>query len=88
MRDVPTITKELCDIVSTLTFDRQRNQRLRLVARNIAQSLLEYRTTPEPDLMLLQCLAQGYAYTSSTLNAVRAVALLDRAIDITVAAQG
>jgi serine/threonine protein kinase len=88
MRDVPTTVEELTVIARALTFDRRRSQRLLVVARNIAQSLVEYSTTPEPDPMLLQCLAQVYVATSDTLNTVRAVALLDRAIAITVAARG
>jgi serine/threonine protein kinase len=88
MRDVPTIVDELTVIARALTFDRRRNQLLLLVARNIVQSLLEYNTTAEPDPMLLGYLAQVYVETSGTLNTVRAVALLNRAIAITVAAQG
>jgi serine/threonine protein kinase len=88
MRDVPTVVEELTVIVRALTFDRRRTQRLRRAARNIIQSLLEYSTTPEPDPTLLRCLAMVYADTAGTLNMARAVALLDRAIAITVAAQG
>jgi serine/threonine protein kinase len=87
-RDVPTIVEELTAIVKALTFDRQGTQLLHRVARNIAQSLLEYNMTPEADPMLLQYLAQVYVDTFGTVNTVRAVALLDRAIAITVAARG
>jgi serine/threonine protein kinase len=88
MRDVPTVVEELTVIVGALTFDRQKTQLLLRVARNIIQSLLEYNTTPESDPMLLRYLARVYMDTSGTLNRVRAVALLDRAIAITVAARG
>jgi serine/threonine protein kinase len=88
MRDVPTTVEELTAIVRALTFDRQRNQLLLRVARNIVQFLLEYSTTPEPDPVLLRYLAKVYVDSSGTLNTVRAVAVLDRAIDITVAARG
>jgi serine/threonine protein kinase len=88
MHDVLTTVEELTVIAGALAFDRRCDQRLHRVARNIAQSLLLYNTTPEPDPMLLRCLAQGYVYTSGTLNTVRAVAVLDRAIAITVAARG
>jgi serine/threonine protein kinase len=88
MHDVPTIVEELTVIVRALTFNRQRTQLLLRVARNIIQSLLEYNTTPESDPKLLRYLAKVYVYTSGTLNTVRAVALLDRAIAITVAARG
>jgi serine/threonine protein kinase len=83
-----TSVEELTVIVRALTFKRQGTQLLLRVARNIVQSLLEYNTTPESDPILLRCLAQVHVDSSSTLNTVRAVALLDRAIAITVAARG
>jgi serine/threonine protein kinase len=88
IRDVPTIVEELTVIAGALAFNRQNSQPLLRAARNIAQSLLEYNTTPEAALMLLRYLAKVYMDTSGTLNTVRAVALLDRAIAITVAAWG
>jgi serine/threonine protein kinase len=88
MLDVPTIIQELTVIARALTFDHPGTQLLLRVARIIVQSLLNYKTTPESDPMLLRYLAQVYVETSGTLNMVRAVALLDRAIAITVAARG
>jgi serine/threonine protein kinase len=88
MRDVPTTVEELTVIVGALTFNRRGTPLLLRVARNIVQSLLEYSTTSEFDPMLLRYLAQVYVDTSGTLNTVRAVALLDRAIATTVAARG
>jgi serine/threonine protein kinase len=88
MRDVPTIVEELTVIARALVFNRQNSQLLLRAARNIIQSLLEYNTTPESAVMLLRFLAKVYVDTSGTLNTVRAVALLDRAITITVAAWG
>jgi serine/threonine protein kinase len=87
-RDIPTVVQELAIIVGALTFDRQGTPLLLRVSRNILQSLLEYNTTPEAVPMLLQYLALVYVDSSGTLNAARAVALLDRAIAITVAARG
>jgi hypothetical protein len=75
-------------IVRALTFNQQGSPLLLRVARNIIQSLLEYSPAPEPDPMLLRYLAKGYTVTSGTLNTVRAVALLDRAIAIVTAAWG
>jgi serine/threonine protein kinase len=78
-----TEIQQLTVIAKALTFERQ-NSRLLRVARNIIQSLLEYNTTPEPDPMLLRYLAQIYMEFAGNLNHVRAVALLDRAIAITM----
>jgi serine/threonine protein kinase len=91
MRDVPTMVEELTDIVRVLTFDPRETVRppgLLRVARNIVQALLEYGMTPEPDPTLLGYLAKVHVDSSGILNTVRAVALLDRAIAITVAARG
>jgi serine/threonine protein kinase len=96
MRDVPTMIDDLTVIARALTFDRKRTQRLRGVARNMIQSLLGYNPTPESDPtllrfespMLLRYLAKVYADSSGTLNTVRAGALLNRAIAITVAVWG
>jgi serine/threonine protein kinase len=86
MRDIPTMVEELTVIVRALAFNRQNNQLVLRVARNIVQSLLQYNTTPDPKL--LRYLAKVYMATSGTLNTVRAVALLDRAISITLTARG
>jgi serine/threonine protein kinase len=84
-----TLYEELAAIAQALTFDRQRSQVLFRAARNIIQSLVGYSATPDtPDPGLLQCLARVYTEASGTLNLLRAVALMDRAIAITTAAYG
>jgi serine/threonine protein kinase len=88
LRDVPTIVEELTAIARALASNRQRSQRLLRVARNIVQSLLGYSTGPETDLLLLRYLAGVYMDTPGTLNTLRAVAVLDRVLDITSAAYG
>jgi serine/threonine protein kinase len=86
--DVQTMVDDMTAIFKQVTFNRRRNQLLLRVVRNIIQSLLEYSPNPDTDPTLLQCLAQVYVATSGTLNRVRAVALLDRAIAITTSTCG
>jgi serine/threonine protein kinase len=88
VRDVPTMVNFMTAIFNEVKFNRRRSQLLLRVVRNIIQSLLEYSPNPDADPTLVQCLAQVYMATSGTLNTLRAVALLDRAITITTTACG
>jgi serine/threonine protein kinase len=88
VRDVPTMVDNMTAIFKEVKFNRRRSQLLLRVVRNIIQSLLEYSPNPDADPTLVQCLAQVYMATSGTLNTLRAVALLDRAIALTKTACG
>jgi serine/threonine protein kinase len=86
--EATTQIQELTAIAGALSFDQQNSPLLLRVARNIIQSLLEYTTTSQPDLMLLRYLALVYAKSAGNLNRLRAVASLDRSIAIATAARG